>query len=283
MPSARDARAAARTARPDAPFGAPSPDEVFEILIPEGAATGKIPAGDQYIGKLLTLVKSKAKSSGNEMWVFTFTISEGEYAGMDFPIYAALTPNALWKLADTLAALGVKFVAGEPLNFKLKDVLGIGVRMSIKDDKNQDGTRDISKLAAVLPHPKGAGFKDGKAAGFVVPTKPDDDEEEASVRRGRKPVREDAYEDEEEDERPRRPRAREAEEENDEDDEPVVRKGRKAAPADDDGEWEEPPASAPRGKRRAEPEPEDDDEEPAPAPRRGGRVAAPPAGRRGRL
>ncbi len=102
-----DVKNGRRTAPPAQPFGSPSDNETFDILIPEGAESGKIPAGDQYIGKLMTMVKAIAKSSGNPMWTLTFSIAEGKYAGMDFTIYLTLQPNALWKVTETLTALGV--------------------------------------------------------------------------------------------------------------------------------------------------------------------------------
>lgn len=268
MPSARDARAGARTARPDAPFGSPNLDEVFEILIPEGAATGKIPASDQYLGKLLTVAKRDAKSSGNPMWVFNFTISEGEYAGMDFAIFCVLTPNALWKLTETLAALGVRIRPGEQVRFKAADVMGVGVRLVIVDDKSQDGTREISKLNAVLPHPKGAGFRDDKSSSRFgsVPLEEEEEEEELEEvlpRKAKKAVR--------------RP-LEEEEEEIDEEEEEQPRAKKKAG-------WDMAATTAPsRRGRRVEVEEEEEEEEAEPvAPSRNGPRGRAAPGRRGRI
>ncbi len=282
MPSARDARTAARTASPAAPFGNPSTDEVFDILIPEGAATGKIPARDDYVGKIFALLKKEAKSSGNPMWVFTASITEGEYRGMDFDLFCPLTPNALWKLADTLAALGIKFSAGQPVSFKRSDIIGVGCRLVIKDDRNQDGTREVSRLAGLLPHPKGAGYKDGVSS-FVPPARPDDDDKEADEEdaepqpRARRSVRNDA-DDEEQGSIAASPRRRPAPvaEDEEEEVETPTRRGRKSATDEDD--WEDPPASPSKSRRR--PVEDDDEEEPEP-PRK--RAAAAPVGRRSRL
>lgn len=234
-------KGAARTAKPDAPFGTPSDDEVFELLIPEGAETGQIPESDQYIGKLIALTREIAKSSGNKMWVAVFTIEQGDYRGMDFKLFMPMQANALWKAADTLRAIGVEFEAGVPFTFRAKDVLGTLVRLVIKDDKDQNG-RDVSRLASVLPHPDGAGTKRRKK-GLTLPVSaadPEDDEDEdddeapAPVRKGK-----------------RRP---EPEPEPDEDDD-------EDAEDDDEEKWPLPPASPARKKKAPEPEPDDDDED----------------------
>lgn len=297
MATAKAVKKAKRTAKPANPFGSPSKDEVFDLLIPEGAETGKIPASDNYIGKLISLTKETSKSSGNPMWTAVFTITKGDYKGMDFTLWLSLGSNALWKVADTLTALGVPWEPGKPLKFKLKDVLGTLVQMKIIDDKSQDGSRDISKLAAVLPHPDGAGTK-SKTKGMVVPkTAPDDDDEDedddeeqprkAKKRRAPEPDEdededededdEDQDEDEDEDEDGDEDED-EDEDEDDEDEKPAPKK-RKKTTADE--EWPEPPPSKPKSKRKpaeeddVEFEDEDDDEEEEPVKKR--RKATAPA------
>jgi hypothetical protein len=248
MAKASDVRAATRTAKPGNPFGAPSLDETFEILIPEGAESGKIPAGDQYIGKLISLTKKDSASSGNPMWVWVFTIVSGDYKGLDFTLWTSLQSNALWKIADTLTAMGIPWSPGEPINFSLRDVLGTLVRLAIKDDK-RDG-RELSKLDRILPHPKGAGTK-GKTE-FVVPEKVDDEEEE----------------------QPRAAKRRPPPVEDDEEEEPVAPKAKRRPDPEDEEEWPEPPP-APARKARREPDPEEDpeDEEPVrPAARKKSRL-----------
>lgn len=305
MAKKTEVKKAKRAGKPDSPFGKPSADEVFDILIPEGAETGKIPASDQYIGKLLSLTKETSKTSGNPMWTWVFTIAEGDYAGLDFTMWTPLTPNALWKLADTLTALGIDWKPGEPVSFKLAEVLGTLVRLVIKDDKLPDSGREVSKLAAVLPHPKGAGTKGKK--GFIVPGKAEDDEdededeefpsakrgrasrdeeddeeEEAPRRRGRAAADEDEDEEDEEEEAPRRRRGARDEEEDDEEEEERPR--RRRSKSDDEDEEDEVPtrksrkaASAdeeddeddtPRRKRKARDDEDEEDDEDEPAPRK---------------
>ena len=237
------------------PFGKPADDEVTEILIPEGAESGKIPADDQYIGRCLGFIQEESKKSGNPMLTWTFTMEEGDFIGMDFTLWTPMTANAMWKLADTLTALGVKWEPGVPLSLRSKDVKNVLVRMKIVDD-NYEG-RDRSKLQTILPHPDGAGVK-AKGAGFKVPKKAEeDDEEEETPRRGRKPARD---EEDEEEERPRRGRkARARDEDEDEDEEPATKKKGKGwfAPEEDEEEEERPR----RGRKPAREEEEDEDDE----------------------
>lgn len=216
------------TKKGKSPFGQPADDEAIELLIPEGAESGRIPAGDQYIGKLLGLVQGESESSGNPMITWTFTMYDGDFQGMDFNMWTTLTANSMWKLADTLTALGVAWEPGVPLKIRPKELKGTLVRMVIKDDKYEG--RERSKLAAILPHPDGAGKK--AKAGFVVPSKADEDDEDEKPRKTRKTR--DEPEDEDEDERPA--------------------KGKRGAP-DMDQVWD-------KGKRRPEPE-EEEEERPA--------------------
>jgi len=235
------------------PFGKPADDEVTEILIPEGAESGKIPADDQYIGRCLGFIQEESKKSGNPMLTWTFTMEEGDFIGMDFTLWTPMTANAMWKLADTLTALGVKWEPGVPLSLRSKDVKNVLVRMKIVDYEG----RDRSKLQTILPHPDGAGVK-AKGAGFKVPKKAEeDDEEEETPRRGRKPARD---EEDEEEERPRRGRkARARDEDEDEDEEPATKKKGKGwfAPEEDEEEEERPR----RGRKPAREEEEDEDDE----------------------
>lgn len=267
--------AKADAVRSGKPFADPSADEIFEILIPEGAESGKIPSGDDYILQCLSVTFGKAKSSGNPMYTFVFTIFEGDYKGMDFELYCPLTDNALWKLSDTLTALGQKVTPGKPMKVRASDLKGVLVRGVIIDDKTNTG-REVSKLQATLPHPDGAGTKGGK--GFVVPKKADEDEEdeEQPVARGKKNL--DWHTGEDEDEKFPAAKGgkngrRAVAEDEDEDEVPPARRRR---PADEDEDEED---ERPKARRRTEPEDEEEEDD------RPARRSAPAArgGKRSRL
>jgi hypothetical protein len=259
------------------PFGAPNAEDDgnFSILIPEGAESGKIPASDQYIGKLMTLTKSVSQGGkGNKMWTFGFQIVKGKYVGMDFQLYCPLVPNAMWKLADTLAALGVKYVPGKEINFKRSEVIGTLVRLIIGDGKTQDGSREISKLVGVLPHPDGAGKK-SKKRDFVPADEPDEEDEpepeDVDDEEG-----DEATDDEEGDEGEGEEGDEEGDEEGSDDEEGEEgddEEGDDEKDEDDEGPWEEPPPSPPkRGRKaaRSEEDEEGDEEYARPSPKRRG-------------
>ncbi|HXK40442.1 MAG TPA: hypothetical protein VJ837_06450 [Candidatus Paceibacterota bacterium] len=262
--------------REKTPFSAsPAEDEVIEVVIPEGADSGKIPSSDKYIGQLLGLVYGESENSGNPMITWTFTVYKGEFRGMDFNLWTTLTENSMWKLGDTLAALGVKYEPGIKVKIDPTKLKGTLVRMKIVDDKWEG--RDRSKLAAVLPHPDGAGTK-ATIKGFKVPAKADEDEEEEAPRRSRKqrdeedederPTRsrkardEDDDEDEDEDERPTRSRraAKDEDEDEDEDERPAKR-GKKSRDEEIDDLW---PKTGRKGKKVRDEEDDEDDEEERP-------------------
>ena len=61
----------------------------------------------EHLGFCSDVVKQTSKA-GNPMLVFTFTVYRGEYAGKSRKLYCSLTASALWKLDETLNALGFK-------------------------------------------------------------------------------------------------------------------------------------------------------------------------------
>jgi hypothetical protein len=253
MPTAADVRNSKRTK--ESPFGRPMEDETVTILIPEGAESGKIPADDQYIGRCLGFVKELSQSSGNPMLTWVFQIEEGEFAGMDFTLWTPLVDTTMWKVMDTLTALGIPWKPGTPLDLNPKQVKNILVRMRIVDDNFQG--RDRSKLQAVLPHPDGAGTK-AAGPGFKVPKKAaEEEEEEEQPRRGRPRSTRD---DEEEEEQPRRGRPRASREDEEEEDERPARRSGKGWFGQNDDEEEERPAR--KSRSRDEDEEEEEDERP---------------------
>lgn len=264
---------AKRTASPSRPFGSPSENEAFEILIPEGAASGRIPAGDQYIGKLTTLISNVSRGGqGNPQLVFGFElVTPRDFRGMDFQLYCPKVDKAMWKLGDTLTALGIKYEPGKPFKLQKAEVLGTLVRMIIKDEQNSQTGRDQSKLVAVLPHPDGAGKK-AKSAGFVPPEEEDDDEEEDTSIVG----------DEEDDDEPT-----DEDEEEEEDDEDEEEEDEAEDEEEGSDDWSQSMTKAASAlPRRGRPKLAKDDtyeeEEVTPRKRRGPAVVETPVKKRGR-
>jgi hypothetical protein len=242
--------------QPGGPKKAAAPDE-FSIEIPEDLGSDQIPAGDNYIGKLVNVTKAIAKSSGNPMWVWDFVIVKGPYAGKDFTLHTSLSLKAMWKMAQTLEGLGFAIQPGVKVMFNKREAIGRLCRLVVRDDTYNN--RPTSKLDSVLPHPKGAGYKPSGAPGnaFVEAA-------EAVGRKAKKAAMEELEEEEEEELEEEVAEDEAAEEELDEDfaeDEDEVED--EAEDEDDEGEAEE--------------EPEDEEEEDeAPPPKLKKKAAAPP-------
>lgn len=139
------------------PFGTPaSEDDNFEIDVVAIQEENLTPEG-RHVGKCINIVKETSKA-GNPMWTWTFVITEGPSAGKDFKLWTAITPAAIWKLVETLAAFGLKGEAGKPAKFGKADVLNVLVEMDIVRDEDNNG-QPRSSLDKVLPYSKGVGMK----------------------------------------------------------------------------------------------------------------------------
>lgn len=68
-------------------------------------------------------VEQSVSKGGNPMFVWTFEINEGDYTGRRFKSFTAITPAAMWKVAETVIALGVG-QTGSVVRFKRTDVVG---------------------------------------------------------------------------------------------------------------------------------------------------------------
>lgn len=102
--------------------GAPTGSESFEVDlsgVQENSFT--IPDGNYKI-KCIDIEQSVSKG-GNPMFIWTFEISEGDYAGFQTKLFTAITPAAMWKVAETVQALGIG-QTGQTVKFKRTDVIG---------------------------------------------------------------------------------------------------------------------------------------------------------------
>lgn len=104
------------------PGGSPFIDGDFEVdLSNVETNTYTIPDGN-YKVKCIEVEQSVSKG-GNPMFVWTFEVSEGEYKGFQSKVFTAITPAAMWKVAETVIALGIG-QTGETVKFKRTDVVG---------------------------------------------------------------------------------------------------------------------------------------------------------------
>lgn len=112
---------------PGAPSNAPMPGaspttqaDNFEVDLTEVSDGFTIPDGN-YKVKCIDIDQSVSKG-GNPMFVWTFEIIEGNHKGFQSKVFTAITPAAMWKVAETVIALGVG-QTGSVVKFKRADVL----------------------------------------------------------------------------------------------------------------------------------------------------------------
>jgi hypothetical protein len=104
-----------------------------------------IPEGD-YQMKCTSCTPGVSKASGNDMLVFTFTGIEGKSKNRKFWLYCALVPDALWKLRQTLAALGID-TPDDPSSLDPDDVVDVEVVGTVADNEYDGKTN--SKLSFI--------------------------------------------------------------------------------------------------------------------------------------
>lgn len=67
-------------------------------------------------------VEQGVSKGGNPQFIWTFEVSEGDHIGFQSKVFTALTPAAMWKVAETVIALGVG-QSGSVVKFKRSDVI----------------------------------------------------------------------------------------------------------------------------------------------------------------
>ena len=147
------------------PFGTPTTnlDNTFELDLTQVEQKVLLPEGE-YIGKLIDIEKTTSKA-GNPMWVWTFAVAAGPFAGEELKLFTAVTPAAMWKLTETLEALGLG-KAGSIVKFTPADVLGVKAILHVQHDEYEGKPRpSLNKITAPFEGP-GTKF----VAGSQTPT-----------------------------------------------------------------------------------------------------------------
>lgn len=98
----------------------PMGSDNFEIDLSEVKSGFTVPDG-VYRVKCIEIEQTVSKG-GNPMFAWTFEISSGDYSGFQSKVFTALTPAAMWKVAETVEALGVG-QTGQVVKFKRSDVI----------------------------------------------------------------------------------------------------------------------------------------------------------------
>lgn len=104
---------------PGAPIGGTVADN-FEVDLTDVSDGFTIPDGN-YRVRCIDIEQTVSKG-GNPMFVWTFEISEGQHTGFQSKVFTAITPAAMWKVAETVQALGIG-QTGSVVKFKRADVL----------------------------------------------------------------------------------------------------------------------------------------------------------------
>ena len=102
------------------PGGAPNTPDSFEVDLSDVQSGFTIPDGN-YKVKCIDIEQSVSKG-GNPMFVWTFEVSEGNHIGFQSKVFTAITPAAMWKVAETVQALGIG-QTGQTVKFKRTDVI----------------------------------------------------------------------------------------------------------------------------------------------------------------
>lgn len=116
-PGAAPARGAAS---PMPGSSVPMGSDNFEVDLSEVQSGFVIPDGI-YRVKCIEIEQTVSKG-GNPMFAWTFEVSAGDHAGFQSKVFTALTPAAMWKVAETVEALGVG-QTGQVVKFKRSDVI----------------------------------------------------------------------------------------------------------------------------------------------------------------
>ena len=146
------------------PFDSGAGDEEFgfdmgpEEMAPEGLA----------IVQCTNLEKQHSRTSGKPMYVWTFVIREyrepkdvgDSYNGEELLVFTSLSSAAMWKMQETLAAMGVAIPTEEDdamrsVRFSRGDVLGVCALAALKHNTFEGRKR--CQIDALRAHPDGAG------------------------------------------------------------------------------------------------------------------------------
>jgi len=114
--------------------------------VPHGSGGSfHIPPGE-YGVKVLS-AEYGTSQNGNEQIEWQFTGIEGKSKGKTFYYYTPLLENTLWKLRNTLEALGIE-VPDSAMEIELDELEGLECRGFVEDDEYQNQIR--SKLVKVI-------------------------------------------------------------------------------------------------------------------------------------
>lgn len=122
-------------------------NDSFEVDLSDVQDNFTIPDGNYRMK--CTDVEQGVSKAGNPQFIWTFQVVEGEYTGREFKSFTAITPAAMWKVAETVQALGVG-QSGSVVKFKRSDVVNKECGALIeKSEYNGQSRSQISKVMSL--------------------------------------------------------------------------------------------------------------------------------------
>ena len=93
-------------------------------------------------------VEQSVSKGGNPMFVWDFEVVGGDHDGRILKVFTAITPAAMWKVAETVVALGIG-QTGSVVKFKRSDVIGKECGAVVEDTEYNGNKR--SQISRVIP------------------------------------------------------------------------------------------------------------------------------------
>ena len=94
-------------------------------------------------------VEQSVSKGGNPMFVWDFEVVGGDYDGRILKVFTAITPAAMWKVAETVQALGVG-QTGQVVKFKRSDVVGKECGAVVEQTEYNGNTRSQIQRVVTL-------------------------------------------------------------------------------------------------------------------------------------
>lgn len=121
--------------------------DTFEVDLTDVQEGYTIPDG-VYKARCVELEQSVSQA-GNPMFVWSFVITDGPYTGKSFKSWTAITPAAMWKIAETVQALGIG-QTGQVVRFKRADVINRDCGLLIEaDEYNGKPSSKVSRVVSM--------------------------------------------------------------------------------------------------------------------------------------
>lgn len=134
----------------------PMGSDNFEVDLSEVQSGFTIPDG-VYRVKCIEIEQTVSKG-GNPMFAWTFEVSAGDHTGFQSKVFTALTPAAMWKVAETVEALGVG-QTGQVVKFKRSDVINRECGALFEQSEYNGNTRSQISRVMTLKEMAEAVFK----------------------------------------------------------------------------------------------------------------------------